>query len=72
MTDQVEYNPFSPEEAPGVQLIVQMRLYDVLLGILTVLDKGMAESIITAHAEGKILAPLPALNLGEDEDDKNS
>lgn len=56
-------NAFSPEEAPGVQLIVQMRLYDVLMAVLTELNSDLAANLIEAHAEGRIVGPLPSFKI---------
>jgi hypothetical protein len=61
-----ESNPFSAEEAPGVQLIVQMRIYDCLIALLTVADEELADNLLAAHAQGKIVTPLPAFKMDEE------
>lgn len=58
-------NPFESEEAIAASLIVQMRIYDVLLAMLTKVDEGAANKLIDLHANGKILGPLPYLNMGD-------
>lgn len=62
-------DPFSPNEAPGLQLIVQMRIYDVLCAIYTEMtmdENGVSEkarNLLEAHSKGLILGPLPLINL---------
>lgn len=52
-------DPFSAQGAPGVQLIVQMRIYDVLLGIYTHLDPEKAEKLADVHRSGAVLLSSP-------------
>lgn len=71
-----EADPFGPELAPGLSLIVLMRLYDVGLALLTEMNRESASFLINKHAESKILGPLPGLNMSEsdqlDEDDSTA
>lgn len=55
------YN-LTTEEA---QLIVSMRIYDTLLAIYTELADGTtkADDLMALHAAGRLLGPLPALNV---------
>jgi hypothetical protein len=56
---QPEYSPFSAEEAPGIALIVNMRIYDVLMAIYTKLDKDGAADLMEIHTKGGIIGSLP-------------
>jgi hypothetical protein len=58
-------DPFDPDVAPAVQLIVQMRIYDVLMAILTNLDKEAAANLYTLHSGGKVMGSLPWIDLSE-------
>jgi hypothetical protein len=53
------YSPFGPEEAPGISLIVQMRIYDVLMAMYTHLDKVGAADLMEIHTKGGIIGSLP-------------
>jgi hypothetical protein len=55
-------DPFSPDNAPGMSLIVQMRMYDVLLAILNEQNPDVCDRILEAHAQGKLLAPVVTFN----------
>lgn len=59
--EEEQMDPFSPEHAPGLSLIVLMRIYDTQLALLRHADPEVAESLVNLHAEGKILGPLPYL-----------
>lgn len=61
-----EANPFSQELAPGVSLIVHMRIYDVLVALLRESNKEVAEKLVELHASGKILGPLPVFDEGSE------
>lgn len=57
-----------PLENPEVvQLIVQMRIYDVLMAILNKIDQKSADDLHALHSEGKILGSLPFIDIREDE-----
>jgi len=58
----VEVDPFSPQSAPGFSLIVLMRIYDTQLALLREQNPEVAEKLVSLHAEGKILGPLPVLD----------
>jgi len=62
-TGQAESLPFSDEEARQVTVITLMRIYDMLGMILTHLDQDAADAVAQAHAEGRIVGPLPSLNI---------
>lgn len=68
-TDGIESNAFEDNDIPSIQLIVQMRIYDVLMAIYTHLDKGGAERLYELHKDGKILGTLPYLNLSPEDFD---
>lgn len=63
-------NPFAPENAAGLSLIVQMRIYDTLMAILNSLDAETADLVYEAHKKGRIISDLPAY-LPEETDDEN-
>lgn len=49
----------SAEIAPGLSLIVQMRIYDVLMGIYRHLDLENANALYEFHVKGGVLSPEP-------------
>jgi hypothetical protein len=55
-------DPFSPESAPGVSLVVQLRIYDVLLAMLNEMSPDKAEALMDLHATGALMAPPPMYN----------
>jgi hypothetical protein len=66
---QEQYDPFAPENVGAVQLIVQMRIYDVLMAMYTEQNPGKANILINLHEQGKILGPLPAIDLSNKENE---
>lgn len=52
-------DPFTPENAAGLSLIVQMRMYDVLLGIYSEMNPDRAARLIERHQAGKVIGPYP-------------
>lgn len=68
MTDSVneqdaspEDSPFSPGQAPGVSLIVLMRIYDVLMAQLTISNPEAASNLMEIHANGTIMGSSPRI-----------
>lgn len=59
-------DPFDAETAPGLSLIVLMRIYDVQMAMLAKTDPEAAAALYEAHSKGAIIGPLPAINIGED------
>lgn len=55
-------DPFSYQEAPGVSLIVLMRIYDVMMGMYTEMAPDKADAMIEAHAQGILIGSTPAFN----------
>lgn len=53
------YSPFGPEEAPGIGLVVNMRIYDVLMAIYTELNRDGAAELMDIHTKGGIIGSLP-------------
>lgn len=55
------------------QLLVSMRIYDVLLAIYTEITEGSskADDLMALHAQGKLLGPLPALNVEDLNDNED-
>lgn len=64
--DYADYDPFAPENAPGLSLVVQMRIYDVLLGIYSEMAPEKAAALMDMHAGGKVIGSLPNFDLGVD------
>lgn len=54
MSDDAPVENLSPQEA---LLLSSLRNYDVLLTILTVLDKDAAQRLYEAHEEGQLVGP---------------
>lgn len=54
---------FSAEDARQMDSITLMRIYDLLGALLTHFDEDTATAILEAHAEGKLVGPLPYLNI---------
>lgn len=54
---------FSAEDARQMDSITLMRIYDLLGALLTHLDEDTATAVLEAHAEGKLVGPLPYLNI---------
>jgi hypothetical protein len=50
---------FSPENMWPVLLIMMMRLYDLNLAFLSVVDEDKAQMIRTLHERGQTFAPQP-------------
>ena len=53
----------SAQDAQQITVITLMRIYDVLGAILNHLDKDQAEAVLTKHANGGLVGPLPALDI---------
>lgn len=68
LEDEAASDPFSPEEAPGLSLIMQMRIYDVLMAMYMETNMEAAKDLLEMHSRGQILGPLPSFYPeGEDE-----
>lgn len=63
-TDAFESNAdaFAPENVPGISLIVQLRIYDALMAILTHLDEDTARDLLELHTNGNLVASAPWIN----------
>jgi hypothetical protein len=55
-------DPLSPEFAPGLSLIVLMRIYEVQLAILRETNAEVAQHLFEAHSKGIISTPMPWLD----------
>jgi hypothetical protein len=60
-------DPFTQDNAPIVSLIVQMRLYDVMMALLNEQNPEAAAALHRVHAQGGILGSLPYIDLTEEE-----
>lgn len=61
-TDEVQddtFDPTSPEFAPGLSLIVLMRMYEVQMAVLREMNPEFASILLQLHEEGKISTPMP-------------
>lgn len=52
-------DPFGPAQAPGISLIMQFRIYDALMALLTHFDEETAEALLDMHAKGATLGSAP-------------
>lgn len=55
----LEFDPTSPEHAPGLSLIVLMRIYEVQMALLREVNPEFASRLLQLHEEGKISTPMP-------------
>lgn len=55
-----ERDALDPSNAAVVQTITLMRIYDVLMGILTSSDAEAAAKLADFHARGGLITPPPA------------
>ena len=53
----------NPVLVAQVQLIVQMRIYDALMAILTLTDEEAGNKLHELHATGGIMGALPSISL---------
>jgi len=53
----------SAEDARQIDSVTIMRIYDMLGAILTHLDEDLADAVLAAHADGKLIGPPPYLNI---------
>jgi hypothetical protein len=58
-SNEVEPDPFDAENAPGINLIVNLRIYDVLMAILRESNPEVQKDLARIHASGKILSTAP-------------
>jgi hypothetical protein len=54
---------FSPENSIKLQLVVSMRIYDVLMALLNETDPEAASALHELHSQGKVLGSLPWLDM---------
>lgn len=59
MVDETEENIFTPEE---LSLVMQMRIYDVLMALLVDSNKAVARDLLALHMEGVVVGSEPAIN----------
>lgn len=60
MTEQQnETDPFSPENIGVVHFIQLGRIYDVLMGIFSTIDKEKAHDLLEIHSKGAFMGPEP-------------
>lgn len=61
-------NPFSADQAPGVQVVILMRIYDVLMALLQNADEELHDKLDAIHESGQLAWSLPSLNLDAPEE----
>ena len=61
-SEQGSTDPFAPENIGVVQVIMQMRIYDVLMALLTDASPNAAKRLLELHKEGSIFGSTPSLN----------
>ena len=54
-----ELDAMSPEVAPGLSLIVQMRIYDTLMALLREQNPTIGDALFKLHSDGGVLSPMP-------------
>lgn len=62
MSEENEIDPFGPTTAPGLSLIMQFRIYDLLMAILREQNPDVAREMLTLHATGAVAGPSPNFN----------
>lgn len=60
---------FSPENAAKLSLVVQMRIYDVLMALLNEQDETLANRLHELHSAGRVLGSLPWLDMAANDSD---
>lgn len=58
--DDSNEDPFSAANAPGISLIVQLRIYDVLMALLRESNPDAADEILALHSTGAFGGPSPS------------
>lgn len=53
-------DPFDASNAPGIALIVQMRLYDVLMALLHESNPDKANELLQLHTTGALAGSTPS------------
>lgn len=61
--DGTDLDPFSPTNAPALQLLTLMRIYDVLMAKLAAEHPMAAEKLDEIHSNGKLMGSLPWLDM---------
>lgn len=62
--DEPDLDDLERMSVDEAQLVTSMRIYDVLLAIYTHMDEVKAEALMDIHAEGKLVGPVPVIDLG--------
>lgn len=62
MSEEVEQDPFAPENIGIVNFIMMGRIYDVLFTILQDTDSEAASRLFEAHSKGYLIGPPPDFN----------
>lgn len=63
--ESVDSDPFSPLNAPKLQLVVSMRIYDVLMALLNETNGEVADNLHAIHSRGKVIGSLPFIDLSD-------
>jgi hypothetical protein len=62
-TSETSQDAFSAENSVKLSLVVQMRIYDVLMALLNEQNEEVATRLYELHSDGKVLGSLPWLNI---------
>lgn len=62
-TSETSQDAFSPENSMKLALVVQMRIYDVLMALLNEQNEDVATRLYEVHSNGQIIGSLPWLNV---------
>lgn len=62
----------SQSDALSAMVIMQMRLYDVLMALYTAEDAEGASKLYELHANGQVMSPWPFLNIPPESEQTNS
>lgn len=58
--EPVEEDPFNHLNAPGISLIVQLRIYDVLMALLKEQNADVARELLELHSTGAFAGSAPS------------
>lgn len=60
--NEVDFDPFSPDNVQILQYITLARIYDVLMVNLQASNPEIAAQLLEHHRQGTIVGPQPILN----------
>lgn len=60
--EQGSTDPFAPENQAVLNFIMQARIYDVLMALLTESNADLAKDLLELHATGALMGAAPSFN----------